>query len=92
MKAQQIITDFKSVITAKDPSLMDKIQVLAANAQMEIHDIHSRAIACHCECLGMNAEDTIAACAGTTIPYSDADYKSAMFRWGLVDESNKPII
>ena len=89
MTGKETIELFQSYI---DPSVRNKIQVQAAEAQMKIHDMHSRAIACHCECMGMNAEDTIAACSGSKIPYSDQDYKAVMLKWGLINEDNQPVI
>ena len=54
--------------------------------------IHARALACHCECLGMNAENCFASCAGKTPPYGDDNYLATMQKWGLIDEKGKPII
>ena len=55
-------------------------------------EIHSRAIACHCECLGMNAENSIAACNSGLPPYRDGDYFSTTQKWGLTNEKGEPII
>lgn len=56
------------------------------------HTIHSKALACHCECLGMNAENSIAVCNNYTPPYRDADYFSTTQKWGLTNEKGEPII
>ena len=54
---------------------------------------HSRALACHCECLGMNAENCIASCKGNTkVPFNIDAYKKAMFEWGLTDKEGHPTI
>jgi len=58
----------------------------------KILDLHSRALACHCECLGMNAENSWAVCANTTPPYSMQHYQNAMLKWGLTNEKGEPII
>ena len=55
-------------------------------------EIHSRSLACHCECLGMNAENCIAACVDATPPYKDAHYYKTMQKWGLIDEKGEPTI
>jgi len=62
----------------------------------EIHEkvmkLHFRAIACHCECLGMNAENCHAMCIGSSIPYGNDSYLEAMLKWGLINEEGKPVI
>ena len=92
MKAIEIIKKFEDVVSATDPALMNKIQVQAAHAQMQIHELHARAIACHCECLGMNAENSIAACKGQELLNNDINYQFVMNKWGLTDKDGKVII
>uniref|UniRef100_A0A6M3LN27 Uncharacterized protein n=1 Tax=viral metagenome TaxID=1070528 RepID=A0A6M3LN27_9ZZZZ len=53
---------------------------------------HSNVLACHCECLGMNAENMLAACAGKVPPYAYEAYMAVMKKWGLIDGESKPII
>ena len=55
-------------------------------------ELHGRAIACHCECLGMNAENALAVCGNYTPPYNDEAYFKVMQKWGLSDEKGNPII
>ena len=55
-------------------------------------DLHIRALSCHCECLGMNAENSLAVCNNTKPPYSDDSYLSVLRKWRLVDENFKPVI
>ena len=56
-------------------------------------EMHYRALACHCECLGMNAENSYAVCIGSReVPYSQAHYGEAMMKWGLTDEKGQPLI
>ena len=62
------------------------------NAHTQILGMHYRALACHCECLGMNAENMQAACANTRPPYSDDSYIAVMRKWGLVDQAGRVIL
>jgi len=59
---------------------------------MQLQWIHARALACHCECLGMNAENALAVCGDYVPPYTDKDYFKVMEKWGLSDEKGNPII
>lgn len=54
--------------------------------------IHSRALACHCECLGMNAENMWAAIANQSPVYVSNHYYQIMQKWGLVNEKGEPLI
>jgi hypothetical protein len=58
----------------------------------ELLEIHSRALACHCECLGMNTENAVAVCNNGVPPYKDIDYFSTTQKWGLTNEKGEPII
>ncbi len=89
MKGIEVIEDF---INNTDPELMEKIQVLSSIASMKIYELHARAIGCHSECMGMNAENAIASCAGSEVPYGDAFFYGVMRKWGLTDEEGNPII
>ncbi len=91
MKGKEIIENFEKTVKAVDPEAMNKIQVMATDAQMKMFDIHSRAIGALCECLGMNAENAIAACRGPNIPYGDADFFATTDKWKLTEEG-EPII
>lgn len=65
-------------------------------ATFKVHEdtmrLHFRALACHCECLGMNAENSFAVCIGKQIPYGDDSYITTMRKWELVDEQGNPTI
>ena len=67
-----------------------------AKREMMTHQImlqiHAKALACHCECLGMNAENMWAACANKTPPYGEGAYTHVMQKWGLINEEGEPII
>lgn len=54
--------------------------------------IHSRALACHCECLGMNAENSWRICRNETIAYNDEHYIQTLKNWGLMNEKGEPLI
>lgn len=93
MKGKEIVEDFVNRIDKVDPELMGKIQVLSSIASMKIYDLHARAIACHCECMGMNAENAAASCKGDGyVPYGDASFYSVMEKWGMMDNKGNPII
>ena len=92
MKGIEIIKKFEDAVSATDPALMNKIQVQAAHAQMQIHELHARAIACHCECMGMEAENAIVAFDGCAPPYDIESFNAVMRKWGLTDKDGKVII
>lgn len=78
-------------------SIKDIIAKEVAKAKEEsfvkVFDLHIRALSCHCECLGMNAENCIAASTGgDKIPFSNDDYQEVLQKWELVDEGGKPNI
>jgi hypothetical protein len=52
----------------------------------------SRVLACHCECMGLNAENMMAACQDSTPPYSSAHYNQTMQMWGLIDEKGRSLL
>lgn len=54
--------------------------------------VHTKALACHCECLGMNAENSMAVCENRDVPYNDESYSEVMRKWELIDKQGKPII
>ena len=58
----------------------------------KIMKLHVRALACHCECLGMNAENAIAVCGDTQPPFDHNAYCMTMAKWGLTNEKGEPII
>jgi len=55
-------------------------------------NLHARALACHCECLGMNSENSWAVCSDITPPYNQGHYQEVMQKWGLINEKGEPII
>ena len=57
-----------------------------------IMNLHARALACHCECLGMNAENSLAVCQGKTPPYNVEAYHVVIQKWGLANEKGESMI
>lgn len=66
------------------------IQELRIHGQLMT--LHVRALACHCECLGMNAENSQLAMLGQSMVYSDDSYLACLSKWGLMTEDFKPNI
>jgi hypothetical protein len=54
--------------------------------------IHARALAAHCECLGMNAENSYAVCLNERPPHTELHYHQVLYKWGLVNEKGEPLI
>ena len=92
MKGKTIIKDFENSVKEKDPELLNNIQVAATIAQMKMFDIHARAMGCFCECLGMNGENSIAACKDYQPPFDDNAYVEVAVKWGVADDAGKPLI
>ena len=59
---------------------------------MKMFDIHARAVGCLCECLGMNAENAIAACGNATPPYRDGHYFEVMQKWEMLNVKGERLI
>jgi len=64
----------------------EKLEILA------MYQIHARALACHCECLAMNAENCNRATLGQSIAYDADAYIIVMRKWGMIDENNQPSV
>jgi len=74
----------------KGKEIIDKYTNLTVDILM--YEIHARALACHCECLGMNAENSLAVCNNIAPPYSDKHYFDIMKKWNLINEKGEPTI
>jgi hypothetical protein len=79
--------------------MSDKTEIYfgeSARRTMEAHQqmlqIHSRALACHCECMAMNAENCHRATLGQSVAYPDESYIECMKKWGMIDEKGEPLI
>lgn len=76
---------------AKNEALTKHILEMEAlhDPAIEALRLHTRALACHCECLGMNAENCIAVTAGTPVPHGEMAYQHIMQKWELIDDEGK---
>lgn len=83
------IVDFTAKMIGENPQ---RIPELVNMGHMALLEIHSRSLAAHCECLGMNAENMWAAIANAKPVYTSVHYSEMMQKWGLIDEEYKPII
>ena len=70
----------------------NRTAMLNQAAHIQLLELHARALACHCECLGMNAENCRAAMLNQPTPYSDDSYLSCMNKWGLINEKGDCLI
>ena len=75
-----IVMDFKDHV--QKAGAEDMIQAQAAIATIEMYDIHARAMAAHCECLGMDRDSTM----------TEAQYKEVLVKWGMIDEDGNTLI
>jgi len=53
-------------------------------AHIQMLWLHARALAAHCECLGMNAENMWAAIANASPVYKSEHYYEILQKWGLI--------
>ncbi len=93
-KGKEIIEKRNETISEMKPS-KSNIRQLGIQAELShtnLMEIHSRVMACHCECLGMNSENTLSAVKGENLPYSDLDYESVMKKWGLIGDKGEVLI
>ncbi len=89
MKGIEIVDNLMNILGVEH-SLSKDFSMGAAHTQLL--EIHARALAAHCECLGMNAENMWAAIANHPPVYLSKHYNEMMEKWGLVDKEGKPII
>ena len=59
----------------------------------EVLRTHAHALAAHCGCMAMNAENMIAAIAAApSCPHPEAHYVDVMVKWGLINDKGEPLI
>jgi len=80
------------IAEAKISTTIEGINILTISGHTSLLEIHARALACHCECLGMNAENSQRAMLGQSMAYADDAYLDCLKKWGLVTEKYKPNI
>ena len=72
---------------------MNELTAQELSSALKLHEqtmlLHMRALACHCECLGMNAENCFAVSLGKQPPYGDDSYLTVMKKWGLINEKGE---
>jgi len=89
MKGDEIINDaLKMVFESNEENGF----AIGQMCHSQLLEIHSRALAAHCECLGMNAENCSAASLNYKPPYNDDHYLTVMKKWGLINEKGEVII
>lgn len=82
MKGSEIISLFKEDAFKASPDSTTQIPYLAAVAQMKMFDIHSRAIGCMCECMGLSAEGN----------FGQDHFNQTMMKWGMMNEKGERTI
>ena len=91
MTGQEIILDAET-----DRRNWDYREPVASRITMIEHskllELHARALACHCECLGMNAENMWAAVAGKDPVYLEGAYHNVLQKWGITGNEGEPLI
>jgi hypothetical protein len=91
MNGQDIIQDAETDRKAYDYQ-EPHVSRIALIEHSKLLELHARALAYHCECLGMNAENSFAVCLGKQPPYGDDSYLTTMKKWGLINEKGDPEI
>lgn len=86
------VTTFPGLQESISRIIKEEVKKAKEESFVKIFDLHIRALSCHCECLGMNAKNCIAACGEGKIPFSDNDYIKKLQKWKLVDNDGKPTI
>jgi len=75
---------------------MNEITAQEMIQEMKMHEavmsLHIRALACYCECLGMNAENCQRAILNQSMVYGSDSYYEVMEKWGLIGMKGEPII
>uniref|UniRef100_A0A6M3JA06 Uncharacterized protein n=1 Tax=viral metagenome TaxID=1070528 RepID=A0A6M3JA06_9ZZZZ len=59
---------------------------------MTLLEFQARVMACHCECLALNAANMYACITNSQPPYDNRYYQEAMLKWGIVDRDGNPIL
>lgn len=62
------------------------------NAHTDLMKLHFKALACHCEVMGMMSENMLCACEGSKPVYGMLHFVGTMTKWGLTNEKGEPVI
>lgn len=90
MKGREIMDEIHKAISESHNA--DAVKLYTEVGHSELLELHARALACHCECLGMNAENSWAVCNNSQPPYSQAHYTEVLQKWGIVNGKGEPLI
>ena len=73
---------------------LDATRMSFVNRADNDYRIHSRALAAHCECLGMTARNDYLLSLNEeyVLPYQNEDFIKVMQKWGLINEKGEPLI
>jgi hypothetical protein len=88
-KMAQFLEDANKLIQV---SSSEDQKTMTMTAHIKLLEVHSRALAAHCECLAMNAENCCAAIMDCTPPYKEEQFAKVMQKWGLINEKGEPLI
>ena len=90
MKGKEIIESFDAAL---DKNMTpERLRIVTDITHIQLLELHARALACHCECLGMNAENCQRTMRDQSIAYNDNDYALTMKKWNLINEEGEPSI
>jgi len=93
MKGQEVISEGARLINiAQDFKYEKEIQPIISTTHSKLLEIHARALACHCECLGMSEENSLMVFAGKSPNYDSISFNEVMKKWGLVNDELEPLI
>jgi hypothetical protein len=90
MTGKEILYDMQTSID----DICDRDALIAASTlcHSQLLEIHARALAAHCECLAMNADNCVSASLGAKIQYTEVDYYKVLKKWSIIDEKGQPLI
>lgn len=61
-------------------------------ALKKILEMHSKAMACHCECLGMQSENFWAISSDRAVCYGVEQFHEVLEKWGLIDKDGRCLL
>jgi len=69
-----------------------KDSMKALKIHTDLMKLHYKAMACHCEVMGMMSENMLSACEGSKPIFGILHFREAMQRWDLIDEKGNSVI
>ena len=64
----------------------------ALTTYTDLMKLHFKALACHCEVMGMMSENMLSAIEGTKPMYGMLHFVGTMTKWGLTNEKGESVI